>query len=432
MNNREPYEYGQNNSDKNGSGPCYGSSDFPKELGKFVNNAMNLGTTIMREMNREFSEFSDQIPGQMNFNNQPGSQQQQQVDELRRSAQNLGNTVMREVSRGMDGLSDRIRSASERPRAAAPNRPQKAAPARMVPAYQKRPLKAPSKIIAALSYLVGTAGAVGTLAFGCMTTEFIYHMDMGAAFTAGTLLGVSLLAAVQGLRSPGRARRRFRYRKAMGTDTAIPLSRLAESARCSLKRVKRDVSLMIRKNILPEGYIDDEENILFLSAEEYREFQRDQEQRQKKAEAKPRPGEELLSQMEDFVRLMDEHIAQNEQELILVDRLRGLRRAMTDILSWVKNHPGSMNQVRRLTSYYMPTTLKLLSAYEDAKNQPGETAAGIRRDVTGALQNIKNGFENLRTSLLTDTALDVAAEISAVQTMLVQDGMADPILEFKE
>lgn len=431
MNNREPYEYGKNNSNQNGSESNYGSRDFSEELGKMVGNAMNLGTTIMREMNREFSEFSNQFSGE-----QQGSRPQQQVDELRRSAQNLGNTVMHQVSRSMDDLSDRLRSTAAQPPKTAPKPqpPRPPAQPRSVPVYNRplRPMRAPGKIKAGLSYLVGTGSSVGALCFGATAASIIFAgvnlVGGAAAFAAAFVCG---FVSVRCFQAPAWARRRFRYFRAMGTDKTIPLARLAESAQCSVKRVKRDLSRMIRKNMLPEGYIDEEEQILFLDAEEYRLFQHRQEQ-QRRSQQPANPGEELLFQMEAFVRQMDEHILQNEQEPVLAQRLTGLRRTTADILGWVKNNPSKSNQVRRLTSYYIPTTLKLLKAYEDAKGQPGETAQGIRRDVTEALENIKNGFENLRTSLLTDTALDVAAEISAVQTMLVQDGMADPIFEFKE
>ena len=47
-----------------------------------------------------------------------------------------------------------------------------------------------------------------------------------------------------------------------------------------------------------------------------------------------------------------------------------------------------------------------------------------QRDITGILDTICTAFGTLRDGLLQDTALDVSAEISALETVLCQDGLA--------
>ena len=87
--------------------------------------------------------------------------------------------------------------------------------------------------------------------------------------------------------------------------------------------------------------------------------------------------------------------------------------------------PASAGKVRKFARYYMPTTLKLLRTYADVKDQQGEAAGNIRQEIGGILATLNTAFDNLRNGLLTDTALDISSEISAMQTMLAQDGLAE-------
>ena len=48
-----------------------------------------------------------------------------------------------------------------------------------------------------------------------------------------------------------------------------------------------------------------------------------------------------------------------------------------------------------------------------------------RQEIGGILATLNTAFDNLRNDLLTDTALDISSEISAMQTMLAQDGLAE-------
>ena len=109
----------------------------------------------------------------------------------------------------------------------------------------------------------------------------------------------------------------------------------------------------------------------------------------------------------------------------LQSRLEHLRQVARDIRGWVAAHPASAGKVRKFARYYMPTTLKLLRAYADVKDQQGPAAGNIRQEIGGILATLNTAFDNLRNDLLSDTALDISSEISAMQTMLAQDGLAE-------
>ena len=75
-------------------------------------------------------------------------------------------------------------------------------------------------------------------------------------------------------------------------------------------------------------------------------------------------------------------------------------------------------------SYYLPTTLKLLQAYQEFDAQPiqGENIRSAKAEISDTLDTITIAFENLLDSLL-NTIMDISTDISALETMLAQEGL---------
>ena len=95
-----------------------------------------------------------------------------------------------------------------------------------------------------------------------------------------------------------------------------------------------------------------------------------------------------------------------------------------DLLEWLQSHPECTPKLRKFARYYMPTILKLLDRYDEVKSQQGDVADRIRLEIAGILHTLNIAFENLRDELLSDAALDISTEISAMQSMLAQDGFS--------
>ena len=106
-------------------------------------------------------------------------------------------------------------------------------------------------------------------------------------------------------------------------------------------------------------------------------------------------------------------------------RVEKLERHTRQIAAWLKQHPGKEAGVRRFSGYYLPTVLKLLRTYNEVALHAGESsvASGIQQEIGGILDTIDRAFVTLHDGLLQDTALNVSAEISALETVLAQDGL---------
>jgi hypothetical protein len=84
-----------------------------------------------------------------------------------------------------------------------------------------------------------------------------------------------------------------------------------------------------------------------------------------------------------------------------------------------------IKDIRKLMEYYLPTTVKLLHAYEELDHQPiqGENILSSKREIEESLDTLNIAFEKLLDSLFQNQAWDVSTDISVLKTMVAQDGL---------
>ena len=84
--------------------------------------------------------------------------------------------------------------------------------------------------------------------------------------------------------------------------------------------------------------------------------------------------------------------------------------------------------------YYLPTTMKLLEAYEELDTQPvqGENILSSKREIEKTLDTLNQAFERLLDDMFQDTAWDVSSDISVLNSMLAQEGLKEKDFEQKQ
>lgn len=84
--------------------------------------------------------------------------------------------------------------------------------------------------------------------------------------------------------------------------------------------------------------------------------------------------------------------------------------------------------------YYLPTTVKLLHAYEELDAQPiqGANILSSKKEIEDTLDTINQAFENLLDSFFQDAAWDISSDISVLQAMLAQEGLTNSAFDKKE
>ena len=88
--------------------------------------------------------------------------------------------------------------------------------------------------------------------------------------------------------------------------------------------------------------------------------------------------------------------------------------------------PEKLPQIRRFMDYYLPTTLKLLNAYDrmSSVGVGGENIDSTKERVEAIMDTIVAAFDKQLDGLFGAEALDVSADITVLETMLAREGLA--------
>jgi len=105
-----------------------------------------------------------------------------------------------------------------------------------------------------------------------------------------------------------------------------------------------------------------------------------------------------------------------------IDRLETATRK---IIGVVVEKPEKLPQIRKFMNYFLPTTLKLLNAYDrmDSAGIEGENITTTKEKVGGMLDSLCAAFDKQLDSLYGDEALDISTDITVMEQMLQQEGL---------
>lgn len=144
---------------------------------------------------------------------------------------------------------------------------------------------------------------------------------------------------------------------------------------------------------------------------------------------RPRTGDSAIDKMLD-----DEEMAIAEMKRLneaipdekLSRQIDHLEDVTSKIVTYVVEHPAKKTQVRRFFNYYLPTTLKLLNAYDrmDEAGISGINIDGTKGKVEAMMDKALEAFDRQLDSLYTDEAMDISSDISVMESLLAQEGLA--------
>lgn len=157
------------------------------------------------------------------------------------------------------------------------------------------------------------------------------------------------------------------------------------------------------------------------------------EPEKKKEESKPTYPPELqalISERDKAVSEMRRLNATIEDEKISaqIDRLEATTGKIVDA---VVAEPSKQPQIRKFMNYYLPTTLKLLNAYDrmDATGVDGANITGTKGKIEDMLDTICTAFDKQLDALYGAEALDISTDITVMEQMLAQEGLGGTQLE---
>ena len=149
-------------------------------------------------------------------------------------------------------------------------------------------------------------------------------------------------------------------------------------------------------------------------------------------EEKPEPDREpedpevaALRQERDRAIGEMRRLSDNIKDPILSQQIDHIEATTGKNFAYVMEHTEKKSQIRRFLNYYLPTTLKLLDAYDrmGAAGVSGKNVDGVKGKIGELMATIVTAFDHQLDALYADEALDINAEIQVLQSVLTGDGL---------
>ncbi len=216
----------------------------------------------------------------------------------------------------------------------------------------------------------------------------------------------------------GRFRRksinRFRrYLNLIGERTRISVRELADKFPAKEEEVRNAMQRMIEIGLLGDvAYYDYNRDMLVLDGTY-----------QKPVESPPsvQQSEDDESVLLRQIKMVNDAIRHPEISR-KIDRIGEITER---IFEFQRSHPEESTDLRRFLNYYLPTTLKILKAYAELEKQgvDGENITATMNRVEGMMDMVVEGFEKQLDKLFVGDMMDIASDISVMESMMRGDGL---------
>ena len=114
---------------------------------------------------------------------------------------------------------------------------------------------------------------------------------------------------------------------------------------------------------------------------------------------------------------------QDEKLSAQIDHLEAVTGKIFQV---VEEDPDKRGQIRRFLQYYLPTTLKILNAYDrmDATGVEGTNIGAAKGEIEAMMDQIVLAFDKQLDALFGAEALDISTDIAVLEQMLAREGLS--------
>jgi hypothetical protein len=301
-------------------------------------------------------------------------------------------------------------------------------------------LKAGGWVLAVCGYTF-SAGIGITIMILFLVSFFLGSFPIGIKIALSVLVPLLLGSGIMAWKGSGILSGLKRYRNYIAQlrgRTYCNIKELADKNGKSFRFVAKDLKKMIEKGWFRQGHLDHDNTCLIVSHDTYQEYQNIQKQRieqiqleterqnrSKTSEGSRNPEvEKVISEGKEYIRKIRE-CNQNISEEEITSKISHMEMLIQKIFDRVKEDPDALDDIQKLMEYYLPTTVKLLEAYQQLDSQPvqGENIRSSKTEIEQTLDTLNLAFERLLDSLFEEVAWDVSSDISVLHTMLAQEGL---------
>ena len=107
-------------------------------------------------------------------------------------------------------------------------------------------------------------------------------------------------------------------------------------------------------------------------------------------------------------------------------KIRDIMEISDKIVQDAIEDPGDVPQIKKFLDYYLPTTIKLLNAYDRMGSQgiEGSNISGTMSSIEEMLDTANAAYRKLLDSLFANQAMDIETDISVMNTLLKREGLS--------
>lgn len=108
-------------------------------------------------------------------------------------------------------------------------------------------------------------------------------------------------------------------------------------------------------------------------------------------------------------------------------KINEIMRITDKIIQDAKADPSDIPQIKKFMNYYLPTTIKLLNAYDrmDTQGIEGDNLNKSKQSIEEMLDTAIEAYRKRLDSLFEDQALDIETDIQVMNTLLAREGLVD-------
>ena len=155
-------------------------------------------------------------------------------------------------------------------------------------------------------------------------------------------------------------------------------------------------------------------------------------QAQAKQEPKSTGNEEIDKLIAERDRALGEMRRLNDtiEDAVISGQIDHLEDVTAKIIDAVVAKPAKLPQLRQFLNYYLPTTLKLLNAYDRmaAAGVSGTNIDGTKAKIEDIMGTICTAFDRQLDALYGEEALDISTDIAVLENLLAQEGLGDNVM----
>lgn len=210
---------------------------------------------------------------------------------------------------------------------------------------------------------------------------------------------------------------------------------MIQSCNRNLEQVLSDLQDAIDRKLIPQGHFSNEKNVFFVSDHafsKYEEmavvyddyFKKQLEERNRIRERTPEIIN-ILATGDQYVEKL-QYIENQISNKNIKSKILMMKKTITSIfreLDMNSNYVGSLNL---FLDYYLPTTEKLLDTYLEIDSKPNiPNIRKAKKEIYDSICLIVSVYEGILDRLYEDIEFDISSEVSALEIITSQEGLAD-------